>query len=239
LVAVAPVLLLFTVASTRARLVAFATYLLALTVTLVPWIVWTTTQLGVPVVTTTHGGYTLLLGNNPSFYDYLRNGRWGTVWDAGEFQRQWQATAAAIRADADSNVAAEVRVDRAANRQAWGHMRHEPSMCIYSCLVRCGRFWGLLPHRLEDNEGAAGYVARWMIALWYTVQFILALCGVWALRARLLRFPWLWGVLLVLAFTAVHTVYWSNLRMRAPVMPVVALLAAAGAARVVRSGDES
>ena len=30
--------------------------------------------------------------------------------------------------------------------------------------------------------------------------------------------------------TAIHTLYWSNLRMRAPLMPVVALAASAGAA---------
>ena len=40
---------------------------------------------------------------------------------------------------------------------------------------------------------------------------------------------WLWGLLLVLAVTAVHAFYWTNLRMRAPLMPVVALAAALGA----------
>jgi hypothetical protein len=35
-----------------------------------------------------------------------------------------------------------------------------------------------------------------------------------------------WGVLLCVVFTGVHTFYWSNLRMRAPLMPFVACVAA-------------
>jgi len=46
-----------------------------------------------------------------------------------------------------------------------------------------------------------------------------------------LRFPpptWLWGFLLVGCLLAGHVVYWTDMRMRAPVMPLVALLAASG-----------
>ena len=39
---------------------------------------------------------------------------------------------------------------------------------------------------------------------------------------------WLWGLLLVACLTAVHTFYWTDMRMRAPLMPVVALAAAGG-----------
>ena len=46
---------------------------------------------------------------------------------------------------------------------------------------------------------------------------------------------WLWGLLLVLSFTAVHTVYWTNMRMRAPLMPVVALAAAAAVGRIAET----
>ena len=37
--------------------------------------------------------------------------------------------------------------------------------------------------------------------------------------------------------TAVHTFYWSNMRMRAPLTPVIALAAAAGVARAVRASS--
>jgi hypothetical protein len=48
------------------------------------------------------------------------------------------------------------------------------------------------------------------------------------LGRRLCYRPYSWGLLLCLAFTAVHTFYWSNLRMRGPLMPIVCLCAAVG-----------
>jgi hypothetical protein len=38
--------------------------------------------------------------------------------------------------------------------------------------------------------------------------------------------PWLPGLLMAGCLTAIHAVYWSDMRMRAPLMPLVALLAA-------------
>jgi hypothetical protein len=42
--------------------------------------------------------------------------------------------------------------------------------------------------------------------------------------------PWLFGVQLCFVFTAVHAIYWSDMRMRAPLMPFVCLAAASGMA---------
>jgi hypothetical protein len=63
------------------------------------------------------------------------------------------------------------------------------------------------------------------VAAWYVTVYLLAALGVYRLRGKLLRTPWVYGLLLCLVFTAVHTFYWSNLRMRAPLMPFVALVA--------------
>lgn len=46
-----------------------------------------------------------------------------------------------------------------------------------------------------------------------------------------MRLAWLWGMLLVLSLSCVHAIYWTDMRMRAVAMPVVALAAAAGASR--------
>jgi hypothetical protein len=35
-------------------------------------------------------------------------------------------------------------------------------------------------------------------------------------------------MMLIVCFVAAHTVYWSNLRMRGPIMPAVCLLATVG-----------
>jgi len=53
-----------------------------------------------------------------------------------------------------------------------------------------------------------------------------------------IRLPWLstwgFGLLLAVVFTGVHAFYWSNIRMRAPLVPLVAMAAAAGSAELVR-----
>jgi hypothetical protein len=77
---------------------------------------------------------------------------------------------------------------------------------------------------------------RWGIAIFYLLELGAAVLGLWRLR----RDEWVvwWPlVLLVLSFALVHVVYWSNLRMRAPVEPVLALLAARGLMRRQSSAD--
>src|SRR5690606_35279243 len=59
------------------------------------WTLRNQRRLGQPIWATTHGGYTLLLGNNPPFYDYVRHGRFGVAWDAGDFFRKWERRALA------------------------------------------------------------------------------------------------------------------------------------------------
>jgi hypothetical protein len=222
-------------------------------VMLSPWVVRNQIQFGRPIAGTTHGGYTLLLGNNPWFYSYLRNGAWGTVWDADAFTADWSARLA--RGDAHSELAN----DRLAYAEAKKAIRHEPGMFLYASLVRIGRLWAPLGHRVDAGEGPFGRWLRYATAAWYALELSLAAVGlaaaltsrrltaagedeshpiVWAKTSPGWSRTWLWGVLLVLSFTAVHTLYWTNMRMRAPLEPVVALAAAGGvawiAARVAR-----
>ena len=44
-----------------------------------PWAVRNFREFDQPIITTTHGGYTLMLANNPEFYQWLRHGRWGSA----------------------------------------------------------------------------------------------------------------------------------------------------------------
>jgi 4-amino-4-deoxy-L-arabinose transferase-like glycosyltransferase len=255
------------------RLKLLASFLAAGAIVLAPWMVRNQVRFGRPIVATTHGGYTLLLANNPSFYEYLRHGPWGTVWDADPFNREWSRRAAR------GGPAEEIENDRRAYAEAWQNIRREPGMFAYSCLVRAGRLWAPLPHQVDPQEGPAKRWMRYLVGLWYLVELALAGAGLVALskgragpeepartkslcenpsppaplpasgargagfrigsrrhtgtqaRAgiRWWRTGWLWGILLAGCFTAVHAVYWSNLRMRAPLMPAVALAAAAGA----------
>ncbi len=119
-------------------------------------------------------------------------------------------------------------------------------MFAYSCLVRVGRFWSLVPHRVATEESAARCAARYGVGAWYTAVLALAAVG-WLAAWRSGRgvhsqsnaprtsppgatTVMAWGVLLAGSFTAVHALYWTDMRMRGPVMPAVAVAAAAGAA---------
>ena len=212
------------------RIRVFALFVLSVGIVLVPWIVRNQLQFGKPVIGTTHGGYTLLLANNPSFYDYLGRGEWGTVWDATQFDQAWvdRMTAA--------NLSDEVSRDQLAYSDGRRTIRERPRMFLYACLVGAGRLWSPLPHQLTPDETMARRMARYAVGFWYLAVLSLAALGlIIVLRSILNRetLPpaWVWGLLLAASFTAVHAVYWSNIRMRAPLMPVVALAAAAAIMR--------
>ena len=124
----------------------------------------------------------------------------------------------------------EVAVDRWANQRAKEYIAEQPAMFAYASVVRVGRFWQLMPHRVARSESTLRFFSRFAVAMWYVLVFAAAVMGVIAQRKQLLRGPWLYGLLLVFSLTCVHAIYWSNMRMRAPLMPVVAVCAAAGLA---------
>ena len=76
-------------------------------------------------------------------------------------------------------------------------------------------------------------MARYAVGVWYAVVLVLAMVGAGTLGDDWYHPPWLWGLLLCLSFTAMHTIYWSNLRMRAPLMPVICLVATVGVRWIV------
>ncbi len=211
-------------------------------VVLAPWAIRNARLFGYPVVTTTHGGITLLLANNPGFYEYLRSAPWGTTWDGSEVNEQhWHLQSSQLlrqltppgRPPVRLLYVDEVAVDRETYRQAFENIRNEPAMFAYSCLVRVGRLWAVLPHQTSVNESPSRRGLRYSVAIWYTVELALAALGLWTLGRKLLASPWLWGTLLVGSFTLVHAFYWTDMRMRAPLAAVVALLAAVGVARLL------
>lgn len=192
---------------------------LAAAAVLAPWGLRNALVFQRPILTSTHGGYTLWLANNADFYRFLREGGPSPVWDSRELDA-WHNR---VRIQTGDD---ELAADRWAREQALRCIRDDPGMFVRSSLVRAGWLWGLVPHRLTADESQLRQLARYAVGLWYAAVFGFALGGAFLLRARLLRAPWIWGLLLCLSFTAVHSVYWSNMRMRAPLMPVICMLAA-------------
>jgi len=116
--------------------------------------------------------------------------------------------------------------DARAYQEAFQNIREEPAMFAYSCLVRVGRLWAVLPHQLSAAESPSRRAMRYAVAIWYAFELLLAAIGLWILKKQLLAKPWIWGLLLLVSFTGVHALYWTDMRMRAPLTSVIALLAA-------------
>lgn len=191
-------------------------------------------QLGTPVLTTTHGGYTLYLANNPILYDHWKRSV-SRDWDEDAFHRDWQS-------DQQSRAfASEMEMDRFAQSLAMQSIREEPGTFLWGCVIRQGWFWALWP--------ASRQASLWQqraIGIWYAVVLgWAALGGVLLARSRgsgkasagqsdvaTLR-RWLPAVALLVSLVLVHSVYWSNMRMRAPLVPMLSLLAAVGVQRLV------
>ncbi|WP_146510662.1 hypothetical protein [Thalassoglobus neptunius] len=195
-----------------------------------PWVLRNWGAFGRPVLMTTHGGYTVLLGNNDAFYDEVVNQPLGTVWDGqhGPGQAVW---AHSVNQEMDRlGLRSEIERDRWMSLKAQETIRRRPTEFIKSCGIRFLRFWNLGP-MAPAAEGIPSALMR-TIQIYYAMLWTLMAIGI----VRLLRSgsqAWIaWGPVfcLVIAFTCVHLIYWSNARMRAPVVPAIALLAAAGVA---------
>jgi 4-amino-4-deoxy-L-arabinose transferase-like glycosyltransferase len=202
----------------RQRWQAAAVMCLAAACVLIPWAARNANQFGKPIVTTTHGGYTLLLGNNADYYAFRRTAPWRSVWHADQLD-------AALSA---SRSADEVANDRHEYELAWQTIREQPAMFAYASLLRLAAFWGVAPHRTTDQESTTGQLTRYAIGAWYVVVFGLGFVATITGEVRLTRSPWLFAIALAVSFTLPHLVYWTDLRMRAPVIPAISLFAAAG-----------
>ena len=76
------------------------------------------------------------------------------------------------------------------------------------------------------------------VGLVYLVLFAICIVSISRHRSQLFQPVWLSGWLLAFSLTGIHAVYWSNMRMRAPLTPFLALLVAAGLTLIFSREDE-
>jgi hypothetical protein len=171
-------------------------------VSISPWVIRNQITLGRPIIATTHGGYTLLLGNNRPFYEHLKSSGWGTVWDARELlpliesqlAQDGEGSPDGASEKGQGGSDAEVLADRRLYALAKQTIREDPTTFGYACLVRVARLWTPLPHQLSVDESLRTRLARWCVASWYFAVFLLALGGLWHLGRQLRSEPWGWGM---------------------------------------------
>lgn len=196
-----------------------------------PWCVRNWRVMGQPVLTTTHGGYTLLLGNNDAYYREVVVQPWGTVWDGshGGGQAAWMASLDLERKIA--GIEGEIATDQWMKARAWQTIREQPRTFLRACFRRFVAFWSISPH--AESASAVGPAAGWILAAYYSALWTALAMGSWhALRRGGCAVEL--SLLLIAAFVLVHLVYWTDARMRAPIMPAIAILAArAGRQRTV------
>jgi hypothetical protein len=200
---------------------------------LAPWVLRNVAVMGKPIWATSHGGYTLLLANNPLIYEHFQRHGPSRQWNAEAFHERWASryeTAEKKSATEESfwlePVAPEeihptwneLADDALAYSAAWSTIARHPLMFVLSSIYRVGWLWS--PWPLVDSIGL-----RLVIGGWYALMFALAVVGLrqgnWAgSRQAWLRVWWL-PLALVLSLTLIHAVFWSNMRMRAPAMAVI------------------
>lgn len=193
---------------------------LCLAATVSPWVLRNQLVLGKPILTTTHGGYTLLLANNTVFYDEVARQPWGTVW-SGESLQRWQ-TAMLASMDAElGSTAGEFDKDRWQGAAARRHIQEDPAGFVAGMWYRCRSFWSLSP---RGPAAELTWSIRRPVSIWYATLFGLALVG--AIRLYRRQTPGLWVLLLIMVcLQGVHLVYWTDTRMRMPIHPLLAILA--------------
>jgi 4-amino-4-deoxy-L-arabinose transferase-like glycosyltransferase len=215
----------------KSRLIASVCVGAGVLLAIAPWAIRNAAALGEPVVTTTHGGYTLLLANNPVYWKEVVLAPAATTW-SGESLDAWQRSLEEEMAADGIAYDDELARDRWMKARAIEQIRHHPALFVRSGLYRVSRLWDVVP------AVPGSLPVRFAVGAFYVVTEALALAGLcwWAVRvwradrgAAALT-P---AVLLIVAFTAVHFVYWSDARMRAPCVPAAALLAAFACSRIL------
>lgn len=197
-----------------------------------PWVVRNAVAFGAWIPMTTHGGYTLLLANNPVFDREVVSQSWRNVWSE-ESLLAWQDDLELQMQAAGIARGDELARDRWMAEQAREFIRTHPAAFVRGCAARTLRFWNIVPLRTGDAPLPRAIV----LGLWayYATLFGAIVFGVAARRVSIRS--WAPIAVALVSFSAVHAVYWSNLRMRAPLEPVLAVVAAASVTS--RRGENS
>jgi 4-amino-4-deoxy-L-arabinose transferase-like glycosyltransferase len=190
----------------------------AVLVILLPWMIRNIVQFGEPIWTTTHGGYTLALANNPVYYREVLDGPPGRVWTGQDQWIWWDSV------NRKQSGMSEPKADRFLRDEALRLARAEPAAFGRATIARLAHFWAVAP-------AASVYPApaRWATLIW-TLPLFLAL-AIGLLQPSVWTWPRVSAPLAILGLTIVHAFFWTDLRMRAPIVPAIALVAAAAGTR--------
>ncbi len=205
-------------------------------ITVAPWLIRNWLVFGVPILTTTHGGYTLLLGNNPVFYEKVVRRPWGAVWPDIS-QRAWESERQSLVHRDLGPHPTEMEEDAWNSHQAKSYLVAHPGHAVEAAIHRIRSLWNTSP----QGDAAEGVnkrlveATRWFYIVILTSSFL----GMLLVLRRADRKTWLPLYVLIISVQLVHLVYWTNTRMRAPLTPAIGLFAAAIVSRNRCIGEAS
>jgi hypothetical protein len=182
-------------------------------VVLSPWMIRNLVALGHPIWTTTHGGYTLALANNPVYYREVLDGPPGRVW-TGDDQFRWFDAV-----NRETAGMSEHQADRYLQAAAWRLAKERPGDFARATLARLAHLWSVAPAASVYPTAARWAAIAWTVPLWAALWLGLFNRSLWS-------WPRVAAPTAVLGLTMVHALFWTDLRMRAPIVPAIALIAA-------------
>lgn len=199
--------------------------------TLSPWVYRNYQLFNKPVFATTHGGYTLLLGNNPLYYQQLNQN--AALYSAKPFDEGvrrfhvsedpsydfWSAEASLGKRVVTRN---EAQLDSFNYSVAFHYINESFVDFSRGCLSRVKAFWTPLPNAVPERSNTE----RYAIGIWYSLIYLLIINFTVFHRRQWFHSGLLAGFCLVVTFTMTHAIFWSNMRMRAPLIPTLCLIAA-------------
>jgi hypothetical protein len=206
--------------SSTARLIRSGVLAATVLTLLSPWMIRNFVRFGEPIWTTTHGGYTLALANNPVYYREVLDGPPGRVW-AGHDQWIWWDSV-----NRKQSGMSEPQADRFLRDEVFRLVRAEPAAFARATIARLAHFWSVAP-----APSVYPAPARWATLFWTIPLFVALAIGL--LQPDTWAWPRVAAPLAIVGLTLVHAFFWTDLRMRAPIVPAIALVAAA--ARSARS----
>jgi Dolichyl-phosphate-mannose-protein mannosyltransferase len=200
----------------KARLVRGGLLAISVVAVLSPWAIRNALALGTPIWTTTHGGYTLALANNPVYYREVVSGPPGRVWTGADQWLWWHEVNLA------TTGMSEPEADRFLRAQVWSLVRERPRDFGRATLARLVHFWSVAPASSVYPPGVRWATMAWTVIFWAALVLGLLQRGLW-------RWPRIAAPLVAIGLSLVHTLFWTDLRMRAPIVPALALIAAGAA----------
>ena len=127
---------------------------------LLPWMIRNLVVLGDPIWTTTHGGYTLALANNPVYYREILDGPPGRVWTGEDQWRWWDSV------NRETAGMTERQADRYLQETVWRLARQRPRDFGRSIVARLGHFWSVAPAASVYPAAARWATMAWTVPLW-------------------------------------------------------------------------